>query len=98
MPITIRTTLVALIVAVGLTVSMLALSSAAHATKNTGAFWQSSAASHLQYCDQLFDQFQYHVDQADQADKAGNRAALQESLKNATAFLHDAQHTGCDWA
>jgi hypothetical protein len=89
---TIRTTIAAAVVA------LCVAAPAAHATKNTGAFWHSSAANHAITCENIGTLFDYDVEQADHADKAGDNKARDAHLDNATKDLHMAQAAGCDWA
>lgn len=87
----IRTTIAAVVVALGVAAP------AAHAAKNTGAF-QHSGASRQVTCDNIFTLFDYDVEQAGNADKAGDTKARDTHLANATKDLQMARGAGCDWA
>jgi hypothetical protein len=87
----IRTTIAVVVVALGVAAP------AAHAAKNTGAF-QHSGASRQVTCDNIFTLFSYDVEQAGNADKAGDTKSRNTHLDHATQDLHMAQQAGCDWA
>jgi hypothetical protein len=48
-------------------------------------------------CDTLGNAFEYQVDQAWAADKAGNKAGVQRWLGLARNTIEDARLAGCDW-
>ena len=73
----------------------------AHAARNDGRFALSAEAQRQNkdtVCEGIWDQFESKVNEATTADKAGNTAARDAALGEATSALRDGRTLGCGWA